>query len=251
MQQRDAMPRLYLLGGVELQGELHGEAADQLLSQSKTVAFLAYLALSPAGRYQRRDRIVGLLWPELDQPHARAALRKALHAIRSMLAADIVATRGDEELTVLPGALWCDVVEFNAAVEATHLARALELYRGELMPGFHLSGCVDWDSWLEDERAAARERATAAAWALARGLEHDSRLTDAGVWARRSVRLARYDERALRRALTMLDRLGDRAGAVQLYEEFARRLRLELDAEPSAESRALITNLRGSAAGSG
>ncbi len=245
------MPRLYLLGGIELQGDVHGEAADYLLSQSKTVAFLAYLALSPAGRYQRRDRIVGLLWPELDQTHARAALRKALHVVRTTLGADVVAARGDEELAVPPGALWCDVVEFNAAVEATHLARALELYRGELMPGFHLSGCAEWDSWLEDERAVACERATAAAWALARGLEQDLRLTDAGVWARRSVRLARHDERALRRALTMLDRLGDRAGAVQLYEDFARHLRLELDAEPSAESRALITTLRGSAPGSG
>jgi serine/threonine-protein kinase len=236
-------PRFYLLGGIELRGGLDG-GADRLLSQSKAVALLAYLALAPVRRYQRRDRIVGLLWPELDQTHARAALRKALHVVRTTLGTNVVATRADEELALANGALWCDVVEFNAAVDATRLARALELYRGEVMPGFHLHGCSDWELWLHDQRAAARERATAAAWALAIRLEQDSQFTDASVWARRSVRLAGPDERALRRALTMLDRLGDRAGAVQLYEEFARRLRSELDAEPSAESRELIAALR-------
>ena len=44
------------------------------------------------------------------------------------------------------------------------------------------------------------------------------------------------DERVLRRALTMLDRLGDRAGALRTYDDFARRLRREFDADPSAET---------------
>jgi serine/threonine-protein kinase len=70
---------LRLLGGIELVGA-PGSAADKLLAQSKAVALLAYLVLSPNRCFQRRDLLVGLLWPELDQAHARAALRKSLLA---------------------------------------------------------------------------------------------------------------------------------------------------------------------------
>jgi DNA-binding SARP family transcriptional activator len=42
----------------------------------------------------------------------------------------------------------------------------------------------------------------------------------------------------------MLDRLGDRAGAVKLYEDFAARLRADLDIEPSAETVTLVNAIR-------
>ena len=44
--------------------------------------------------------------------------------------------------------------------------------------------------------------------------------------------------------MIMLDRLGDRAGALQVYDEFAKRLRLQMDAVPSAETAALAEALR-------
>lgn len=234
---------LFLLGGVELRG-VDRDAADRLLAQGKFGALLAVLALSPEGRPQRRDRIVGLLWPELDQPHARTALRKALHAIRATLGPEAIRTRGDEEVALLMPPVWCDATELVRAADSGKMMRATELYRGELMPGFHLPGCVAFDRWLEEERAAARERAAAAAWGLASLLERDSRLTDAGRMARRAVRYSWDDERVLRRTMTMLARIGDHAGALRLYEEFAARMRRELDADPSPETIALVESLR-------
>src|SRR6476661_6425113 len=92
---------LCLFGGIALHGAPLG-VADALLAQSKPVALLAYLALSPDGRFQRRDRLVGLLWPDLDQSHARAALRKALFDLRTALGADVIATRGDDDVALTP-----------------------------------------------------------------------------------------------------------------------------------------------------
>src|SRR4029078_8149672 len=46
-----------------------GRPAPAILAQPKPLALLAFLALSPRGRFQRRDRLVGLLWPDLDQSH--------------------------------------------------------------------------------------------------------------------------------------------------------------------------------------
>ena len=63
---------LYLLGPlrVELDGkEIH-------IGRPKALALLAYLAVT--GERHRRDTLAALLWPELDQAHARADLRRTL-----------------------------------------------------------------------------------------------------------------------------------------------------------------------------
>jgi serine/threonine-protein kinase len=122
--------------------------------------------------------------------------------------------------------------------------QALDLYRGEFMPGFFLTGCVEFERWIEDQRTAARERASAASWALALTFEGEQQYSNAGSWARRTVRHAWNDERVVRRALAMLDRIGDRAGAIKLYEEFAARLRADLDVDPSPETTALVRTIR-------
>jgi len=249
MEQREREQRatpaveLFLLGGIELRG-VDREAADRLLAQVKLTALLALLALSPSRRPQRRDRLVGLLWPELDQPHARTALRKATHAVRSVLGADALRSRGDEELALDADAVWCDAAALVDAADAGRMLRAVELYRGDLMPGFHLAGCAEFDQWLDEERRLARERAAAAAWGLARTLESEEQLTDAGRMARRAVRFSWDDERVLRRTITMLARIGDHAGALRLYDDFARRMKQELDAEPSPETVKLADTLR-------
>lgn len=128
---------LCLLGGVELRG-IDPKVADRLLAQPKITALLAFLALSPEQRPQRRDRIVALLWPELDQAHARTALRKALHGLRAALGPDAFRNRGDEEVGVCMPPLWCDVIELAAATDNGRMMQAVQLYRGELMAGFHL-----------------------------------------------------------------------------------------------------------------
>jgi serine/threonine-protein kinase len=235
---------LELLGGVELHGPERGDA-EHLLVQPKLVALLAYLAIRGAGgRFQRRDQLVGLLWPELDQAHARTALRKAVHAIRAALGAHVLLSRGDEEIALAEDALLCDAAAFRADIDRGDLAGALERYRDDLMPGFHLSDCAAFDRWLESERTELRERAGAAALALAQQFEKDSSMTGASRWARRAARFSWDDERTLRRAMGLLDRAGDRSGALRLYDEFAQRLKADFSADPSPETMALVRQLQ-------
>src|SRR5205814_2326178 len=107
-------------------------------------------ALAAPGRFRRRDWLVGLLWPELDQAHARAALRKAVLEVRECFGAAALESRGDEELAFDTSALDCDALDFVRAAEQGHLNRALELYGGELMPGFHLNNASAFADWLDD-----------------------------------------------------------------------------------------------------
>ncbi len=64
-------------------------------------------------------------------------------------------------------------------------------------------------------------------------------------WARRATSLEPHGEAALRTLITLLDRAGDRAGAVAAYDEFAAHVGADLEAEPAAETKALLAAIRG------
>ncbi len=232
--------QLHLLGGIELVGVAE---PDALLSQTKRVALLAYLALARPRGFQRRDVITTLFWPEHDATHARAALRKAVHALRQGLGEEAILGRGDEELALNDALVWCDAVALGDAVRDDYLARALELFRGELLPGFH-ADAPGFERWLAEERDRVRELAATAAWTLAERYEQDTNLTLATRWARKAAKLVPADERAIRKVIQLLHRAGDRAGAMKVYDDFVRTLREEYEVEPSAETRALIEKVR-------
>jgi DNA-binding SARP family transcriptional activator len=232
---------LRVFGAVELVGR---PGLDALLAQPKRTALLVYLTLARPRGFHRRDRIVGLFWPEHDQEHARAALRKALYAVRQVLGDAVLTSRGDEELGIDRSELRCDAIDFDAAIKEDRLARALELYRGDLLEGF-FADARGFERWLEEERARYRDAAAEAAWSLAERYESSNNLTMAARWARKVAAFAPADERALRRVIKLLDRAGDRAGAVRAFEDFVGRLKAEYDVEPSSETVALIREVRG------
>ena len=237
------MIELRLLGGLDLRRG-GGLKVDGFLTQPKRVALLAFLAAATPPRFHRRDTLLGLFWPELDQEHARAALRQALHGLRRGLGTDVLTSRGDEEVGVDEQRLWCDVRTFHQALEANDWRRALELYQGGLLEGFFLSDSPEFERWLEEERAQLRNRACQAAWALAqRGrVEGDAAL--AAQWARRAASLLPDDEEMVRRLIAFLDEMGDRVGAMRVYEEFAGRAASEYQVDPAVETKALIALVR-------
>lgn len=238
------MIQLLTLGSVDLRGD-DGAPQDSFLSGSKRLALLAYLALARPRGFQRRDTVVAFLWPESDQKHARGALRNLLHHVRRSLGEDLIVGRGDEEIGIAEGKLWCDVHEFESALEAGRLRRALELYRGDLLEGlFVLGAAPSFEHWLDEERARLRRLAAEAAWALAHEEESVGNATGAPYWARRAVSLSPLSEAAVRRLMEVLERTGDRAGALATYEDFARRWVEELEVEPSQETQALADRLR-------
>src|SRR5204862_4948872 len=91
------MIELRLLGTLHLL-DATGREVTSLLTRPRRLALLAYLAAATPRGLHRRDTLLALFWPELDQEHARAALRQALHVVRDALGGDAVASRGDEEI---------------------------------------------------------------------------------------------------------------------------------------------------------
>lgn len=237
------MIRFHLLGSLQLRAA-DGRELRSVLAQPKRVALLAYLAAATPRGFHRRDSLVGLLWPDLDQEHARGALNQAVYQLRRSLGHGVILSRGNEEIGVDAAALKCDVSEFELALAAGTLRDALQVYRGDLLVGFFLPGAPEWERWLEAERSRLRDRAAKAAWTLAEKAAADQRASDTAHWGRHALTLAPGDETRLRNLVSLLHGLGDRAGAMRAYDEAVERLARDYEIEPSAETRALIEALR-------
>src|ERR1700730_652338 len=130
------------------------------------MALLVYLCIAKPRGFHRRDKLLGLFWPDADHDHARASLRKALHVLRQSLGEDVVLSRGDEDVSVDFERLSCDAIEFEGSVRAERFEEALELYRGDLLPGFFVEDAPEFEQWLTSERARLRLTSARAALAL-------------------------------------------------------------------------------------
>ena len=237
------MIRLLLLGGVRL-SDADGRDIRAVLQQPKRLALLAYLATARPRNAQRRDSLVALFWPELTEARARASLSQALYFLRNSIAPNLLAELGRESVGIRPGALWCDAVDFDALLDAGRLADGLGLYDGDFMRGLHISDAPEWEKWVDGERDRLRKRAISAAWALSAREEQAGHTGLAVHWAGWAAGLNAYDEEQHRRLLELLDRMGDRGGALRTHEEWTRRLWQELEVEPSEDTLRLVDSIR-------
>jgi DNA-binding SARP family transcriptional activator len=238
------MIELRTLGTLDVQAS-DGRDVRRLATQPKRLALFVYLALAGSSRFHRRDSVVALFWPELDQAHARGALRQALSFLRRVLGDDVIVARGEEEIGVAAELVSSDAQRFEQAHHAGRHEEALALYRGDFLDGFFASETAPaFDQWVDRERSRLRGLAARVAWAEAEALRARGERTRAADLARRAARFTPDSEAELARVVAFLDESGDRAGALAAYDEFARRLDADYEAEPSPETRALIRDIR-------
>jgi TolB-like protein/Flp pilus assembly protein TadD len=235
------MLELRVLGSPHLR---RAGAAKSIGLQPKRLAVLSYLALEASGSPCRRDALVALFWPELDGPHARNALSQALHGLRRGLGAGVIRGGGTEELWVEPSGLWCDGSAFEAALGEGRFADAVELYAGPLLDGLHVAGSSGFEDWLSRRRARLRGRMAEALQVLVERRERAGNFTAAAESLRQLAELSPGDEAVVRRWMRALERAGDAAGALRVYDRFERELAEELDLPPSAETVRLAERLR-------
>jgi Tol biopolymer transport system component/DNA-binding SARP family transcriptional activator len=233
---------LRVLGGVELEGP-DGEPVRPVLAQPRRLALLIYLATANGG-FHRRDTPIGMFWPEVEEGRARQGLNRAIYFLRQFLPPDTLQTRGAHEVGVSPEHLTCDAARFGRALAAGDLEAALALYQGDLAPGFLVDDAPEFVRWLEAERGRLRGQAVRAAVELAGREEAARRDRAAEQWLGRAAELAPFDEQVAGRRMRLLDRQGDRAGALRVFEALRERMREELEVEPSPETMALESAIR-------
>jgi DNA-binding SARP family transcriptional activator len=228
------------LGPVEVM--VNAAAAMPELLWRKHLALLVYLARS-APRPRTREHLSGLLWPDKPEEAARHSLVEATRVLRRHLGEAAVQTVAGQ-VRLSPGAVHLDLDEFADAMRRGDWEAAARLVSGEFMEGFTVPGASRFEDWLAAERTHWRARSVEALLQRADQLERAGRTAEGAEHALRALDMDSRSERALRAALKCLALSGDRAAALERYEEFRLRLANDFGSRPDAESAALADRIR-------
>ena len=235
---RSASVRVNLLGKRELIG---ASGAPVAMTSRRAWALLALL-LSTPDRPWARDALATMLWPRSDEDHARASLRQELSTLRRALAEagwePMVAT--GETVTLSPEGADIDVRRLvHAGTDPEARLDALRAYRGELLTGLSVPSPA-FETWLETERRELRSRAIHTGLSLAEGASPEI----AEEAARRVLKIEPASETAFAILAHCLAARGEKTEALRTFQALEAALRDDLDAEPSADTQALVAALR-------
>ena len=205
-----AVLHVTLFGGFEAR---FASGATIDLPGRKTRALLAYLALNP-GEDCSRDKLCALLWSDRSEEQARGSLRHALSELRKALAdVDPSPLMTNREAVCLDGtAVEVDAVTFEQLIyddTPDALAKAAELYQGDLLDGFDVRDAA-FEDLLRDQRKHFRERAGVA---FARLVDHQTG-DEAIATARRLLALDPLNEASHRVLMRLYAAGGDRGMAL-------------------------------------
>ena len=234
------MLRFKTLGQVFL--ERDGARVAGAAAQPRRLALLAILAAA-GHRGVSRDRIMSLLWLDTDEEKARKGLNQALYALRHEIGSDDAIT-GTRDLVLAPELVRTDLAEFRAAFAGGDLEKAVGVYEGQFLDGFHLPGAAGFERWMEAERSGlARDHATALE-RLARRAEDRSDCAGAVEWWRRLAALDPLDGKTTLRLMEALVRAGDRVSALKQARIYEVLLSQELELPPDHEVISLAERIR-------
>lgn len=236
------MFQLRLLGGLTL--ESSGTQQLGRAGQRRRLALLALIARAPRSAISR-EKLVCILWPELDPEVARARLSPALYDLRHALGEQAILTNGDS-LQLAHGVLTQDVTSFESACANKSWERAVELYAGPFLDGVFLDDSAEFEAWAAEERGRLNAMfATALEGAAASSRDANTR---AAYWRRRAA-LDPGDSRVAVGRASALESAGDRPGALAAAMEHVAWLEAEIGATPDHVITELIHRLRQPSAG--
>jgi DNA-binding SARP family transcriptional activator len=212
------------------------------LPTRKTQGLLAYLALYPGERHER-EKIQGLLWPEVRARQAQASLRQTLFTLRKSLPGTSAAALLTTPTTV---ALDASNLRVDVALLERHLGDgtrdALEgvasLYAGHLLEAFVVDE-APFDQWIEGERSRLREVALGTLEHLVDLQASAGELDKAIQTALHSLRLDPLRESTHRALMHLYVASGRRGAAVQQYRSLVSALARELGVEPDNQTKRL------------
>lgn len=238
------MTELKIFGPAEMRNS-RGELDHSFLAGPKRLALLVYLLLHKPRGFHRRDSLLPMFWPEQDQKSARNSLSNMLFHIRKTLGTDVVENRGSEEISINPDLFWCDAVAFENAIIEKDYETALNLYRSDLLKGFHVQETsVEFDQWLEQERKKFHDLALEGSRLLGEKAFDNRNYTEAVSWAKKASELDPFSEKVHHQLILFLYESGDQEAALKEYAAFSNLLNQEYGEEPGQELQSLYFNIK-------
>jgi DNA-binding SARP family transcriptional activator/Tfp pilus assembly protein PilF len=224
----------------------------------KAIALLVYLALTR--QPHSRDALAALLWPEYDQSHAYAALRRTLSALNKALGGYGLAIERETIGVDDQADVWIDAEQFQHRLAECRkhghaenemcarciepLTQAVDLYREDFLAGFSLRDSGDFDDWAFFQTEHFRRELVGAHDRLVRQLDAQHDYAAALAHTRRWIAIDPLHEPAHRVLMRLYALTDQRAAALRQYQECARVLKQELDVEPLAETTQLYETIK-------
>lgn len=234
---------------------LEGRRVESSLPGPLGQLLFAYLVLNRLRRIDRDELLIAVYGEEAAADH-HARLSVLLSKLRRGVGAELLTGRAQIEL-VLPGSAFVDV---EAALDARHRAEshvakgewaeawgpsslAYDIASRPLLQGHDRVWLEEWRRRLEDARLSGLECLAVASLGMG-GPE----LPQAGSCARRLIELAPFRETGHRILMEALERSGNVAEALRVYDRLRILLRAELGVAPSPAMRDVHRRLLGRAA---
>jgi DNA-binding SARP family transcriptional activator len=204
-----------------------------------------------------RDRVVlratlhEVLWPHSERAPSSSSLKVAMHALRQIL--QIRPDGGDDRgvrivhhafgYALYADRLYVDVDDFEAKMEAGRAAdkvgdveaarklysEAMKLYTGDFLAGDTTDWIIEYREWCRTIALRALDRLCTEA------LRRDE-IGEFLHWCRRVIDIDPYREETYRLMIALHGSLGELGAARRWYEMCLRRLRNDLDIEPTVET---------------
>lgn len=220
-------------------------------------ALFIYLACNR--RTLPREKLAELLWADRTSSQALTNLRTILASLRRELDDYLIVSR-DSLAFNHKGDFLLDVDEFETRLRevglpdeggisrdetaALQLKSALDLYRGDFLEGFHLRDGQGFEEWTILQRERLKRLAREGFRFLSRYHIKRGDYVEGVESASRWLRLDPYDEEACRTYMWTLVRSGQRAAALQCYQDLKQRLFHDLGIDPSPATTELFHRLR-------
>jgi DNA-binding SARP family transcriptional activator len=210
-----------LIATLRLSGapRMTGEDGAERAFEPKDALLLAWLALEGP---TPRARLAALLFPDVDEAHARNNLRQRLFQLRRKCFVDLVS--GDSTLQLAAGI-------------------AVLSDDGELLYGVDAKDLDELGEWLAAQRRDHSARSIATLAAKADQAEAAGDLDEALEHSNALVQAQPDSEHAYQRLMRLHYLRGDRGSALAAYDRCSIQLRDQLAAEPSASTRALRASI--------
>ena len=234
------MLRILCLGQLSVLRD--GQPLGGATAQRRRLAVLALL-VHAGERGLSRNKLIGLLWPDVEEERARRIVSQAVYALRRDLGSE-GAIQGLHEFRLAPDEVTSDLEDFRRGQASGDFTAAAGAYGGPLFDGFSLPDAPEFERWLEEARnALAHEFAAVLERAGLAADEHASHAQAIGWW-RKLAALEPHNPRVALRLMRALAASGDRPAALRHATGYEALLRSELQLAPDPEVRAYAAELR-------
>jgi predicted ATPase/DNA-binding SARP family transcriptional activator len=223
---------MQLLGGVRalVQGQ------EVTFSNDKRHQLLAYLAY--VTDWLSRDKLADLFYSATTEV-ARQNLRRLLQRVQELEWLENL----EIERTRLRWKVETDYTEFQKAIEANDLDKALNVYAGSFLKGLESYEDNEFATWLELERERLHGEWRTVVFKKSKDLKARKHYESASSLLQKLLQQDEFDEEALLEYLETLYLAGQSHQALRAYQAFAERLKREMGLTPSSATQQFVEAL--------